>query len=50
MTEKRVCFDFEIDFSNGDGIQGQSFRLNIDGETINDIALAAYIVRAGSPK
>lgn len=24
--EKRVLFDFEIEFSNGGGIQGQGFR------------------------
>jgi len=23
MTEKRVVFDFDVDFSNGGGIQGQ---------------------------
>jgi kynurenine formamidase len=40
-----VCFDFEIDFSNGGGIQGQGFRLDIDGDTIADDALAAYIIR-----
>jgi len=45
MTDKRVCFDFEIDFSNGGGIQGQGFRLDIDGDGIGDEALAAYIVR-----
>lgn len=44
MTDKRVCFDFEIDFSNGGGIQGQGFRLDIDGDDISDDALAAYIV------
>ena len=44
MTEKRVCFDFEIDFSNGGGIQGQGFRLDIDGDDISDDALAAYII------
>lgn len=43
--EKRVCFDFEIDFSNGGGIQGQGFRLDIPGEDITDAALADYIVR-----
>lgn len=43
--EKRVCFDFEIDFSNGGGIQGQSFRLDIPGDDIADDALADYIVR-----
>ena len=44
MTEKRVCFDFEIDFSNGGGIQGQDFRLDLVGEDIEDDALAAYII------
>ena len=43
--EKRVCFDFEIDFSNGGGIQGQGFRLDIEGDDISDTDLAAYIVR-----
>jgi len=41
---KRVKFDFEIDFTNGGGIQGQDFRLDIDGEDIDDKALADYIV------
>src|SRR5436190_4705847 len=41
----RVQFDFEVDFSNGGGIQGQKFRLDIDGDDISDDALAAYIVR-----
>ncbi|WP_421568572.1 cyclase [Stenotrophomonas sp. PD6] len=43
--QKRVCFDFEIEFSNGGGIQGQEFRLDIDGDDIEDDALADYIVR-----
>jgi arylformamidase len=41
---KRVKFDFEIDFTNGGGVQGQDFRLDIDGENIEDKALADYIV------
>lgn len=45
MTEKRVCFDFEVEFSNGGGIQGQDFRLDIDGDDIGDDALAAFIIR-----
>ncbi|QNQ08907.1 cyclase family protein [Sphingomonas alpina] len=45
MTEKRVCFDFEIDFSNGGGIQGQGFRLDIAGDEIDDADLSAYIIR-----
>jgi hypothetical protein len=43
--QKRVVFDFEIDFSNGGGLQGQGFRLDIDGEDIAEQALADYIVR-----
>ena len=43
--DHRVQFDFEIDFSNGGGIQGQGFRLDIDGDDIADDELAAYIVR-----
>jgi hypothetical protein len=39
-----VIFDFEIDFSNGGGIQGQSFRLDIEGDRIEDKVLADYIV------
>ena len=44
-TAKRVKFDFEVDFSNGGGIQGQDFRLDIEGEDIGDEELADYIVR-----
>jgi len=44
QQEKRVVFDFEIDFSNGGGIQGQEFRLDIDGDDIKDETLAKYIV------
>ncbi|HXL95072.1 MAG TPA: hypothetical protein VN969_39600 [Streptosporangiaceae bacterium] len=43
--EHRVQFDFEIDFSNGGGIQGQGFRLDIDDADISDGELATYIVR-----
>ncbi len=44
-AQHRVVFDFEIDFSNGGGLQGQDFRLDIEGEDIDDQALADYIVR-----
>jgi len=44
-VQKRVVFDFEIDFSNGGGLQGQGFRLDIDGDDIAEEALADYIVR-----
>jgi len=43
--DKRVKFDFEIDFTNGGGIQGQDFRLDIEGDEISDEELAKYIVR-----
>jgi kynurenine formamidase len=43
--DHRVQFDFEVDFSNGGGIQGQGFRLDIEGDGIEDEQLAAYIVR-----
>ena len=42
--DKRVQFDFEIEFTNGGGIQGQEFRLDIDGDEITDEELAKYIV------
>lgn len=45
IADKRVLFDFEIDFSNGGGIQGQGFRLDMDGDDIDDAALADAIVR-----
>lgn len=45
MAEKRVLFDFEVDFSNEGGIQGQKFRLDIEGDDISDAELAEYIVR-----
>lgn len=41
---KRVIFDFEIEFTNGGGLQGQDFRLDIDGNDITDEELANYIV------
>src|SRR5689334_3845457 len=45
ITDKRACFDFEVEFSNGGGIQGQGFRLDIEGDDIDDDALAAYIIQ-----
>ena len=40
----RVQFDFEIDFTNGGGIQGRDFRLDIAGDDISDRELADYLV------
>jgi arylformamidase len=45
VDDRRVRFDFEVEFSNGGGLQGQDFRLDIDGEDIADEDLAAEIVR-----
>ncbi len=42
--EMRVVFDFAITFSNGGGLQGQGFRLDMVGDSISDDELAAYIV------
>jgi arylformamidase len=44
-TDRRAQFDFEVEFSNGGGLQGQGFRLDIAGDDIADEALADYIVR-----
>jgi arylformamidase len=43
--DKLAVFDFEVDFLNGGGIQGQSFRLNIDGVEIADRHLSDALVR-----
>lgn len=42
--QKRVRFDFEIQFTNGGSLTGQDFRLDIDGDSISDQALADYII------
>jgi hypothetical protein len=42
-THRRAKFDFEVDFSNG-GLQGQDFRLDIEGEEISDEELSRYLV------
>lgn len=44
-TPKRVRFDFEISFTNGGGIKGEDFRLDIEGDDISDHELADYIVK-----
>ena len=43
-VQKRVLFDFEIAFANGGDLRGRDFRLDIDGDDIDDVALAAAIV------
>lgn len=44
-TDRRVKFDFEVDFSNGGSLQGQDFRLDLGGDDISDQELADYIVK-----
>ncbi len=43
--ESRVKFDFDIKFSNGGGLQGQDFRLDLHGNDITDEELGDYIIR-----
>ena len=43
--DRRVRFDFEIEFANGGGLQGQDFRLDLHGDDIGDAELADYVVR-----
>lgn len=45
VEDRRVVFDFEVAFSNGGGLQGQDFRLDIAGDDIADADLSAYLVR-----
>src|SRR5262249_33367190 len=45
VADRRVQFDFEIEFSNGGGLMGREFRLDIGGDDISDEALADYVVR-----
>lgn len=44
INEHRVEFDFDLEFTNGGALQGQGFRLDIDGDDISDEELGAYIV------
>ena len=43
--DHRVAFDFEIGVSNGGGLKGWDFRLDIDGPEVSDEVLGDYIVR-----
>jgi arylformamidase len=42
--QHRVEFDFELEFTNGGALQGQGFRLDIEGDDISDEELGALIV------
>lgn len=43
-VEHRVVFDFEIAFSNGGGLRGWDFRLDVPGDTVDGTWLAARVV------
>jgi arylformamidase len=43
--EHRVEFDFDIRFSNGGGLTGEGFRLDIEGDDVSDAWVADAIVR-----
>lgn len=43
--EHRVRFDFEIEFTNGGGLSGRDFRLDIPGDDVTDAWIAGAIVR-----
>lgn len=44
-AQHRVVFDFEIEFTNGGGLRGHDFRLDIDGDDIGDAELVDHVVR-----
>jgi kynurenine formamidase len=43
--DQRVAFDFEIEFTNGGGLQGQEFRLDVPGPDVTDAWIADAVVR-----
>lgn len=43
--DQRVEFDFEIEFTNGGGLQGQAFRLDVPDANVTDAWIADALVR-----
>ncbi len=43
--DRRVAFDFDIEFTNGGGLQGQDFRLDVPGEDVTDGWIGDALVR-----
>ena len=43
--DHRVAFDFEIEFTNGGGLEGHDFRLDIPSDDVTDDWIAEAIVR-----
>jgi arylformamidase len=44
-VDQRVEFDFEIEFTNGGGLQGQAFRLDVPDADVTDAWIADALVR-----
>jgi kynurenine formamidase len=44
-VDQRVEFDFEIEFTNGGGLKGQAFRLDVPAADVTDAWLADALVR-----
>jgi kynurenine formamidase len=44
-VDRRVAFDFEIEFTNGGGLQGQDFRLDVPDADVTDGWIADALVR-----
>ena len=42
--ERRVVFDFQVEFLNGGGVQGQDFRLDVHGDEASDASIARALV------
>jgi len=43
--DRRVAFDFDIVFTNGGGLQGQDFRLDVPAEDVTDAWIGDALVR-----
>ena len=43
--DRRVAFDFEIEFTNGGGLQGRDFRLDVPAEDVTDEWIGDALVR-----
>jgi arylformamidase len=45
MTDQRVAFDFELEFTNGGGLSGTGFRLDVPDGDVSDDWIADALVR-----